>query len=275
MMDKDFTFKKSLGQNFLKDENIINKIVDSANIDKDTLLLEVGPGGGAITKKMVPLCRNAILYEADDRLEDHLNKLLNNYDNYEIKIGDFLKANILDDISRYEYNKLYLVANLPYYITTPIIMKFIDENVLPDKMVIMVQKEVADRLSAKPNTRDYGSLTVLLNYFYNIKTLFTVSRNCFIPSPNVDSAIVCFELKDYLLDVKDIEVFKKVVRDSFMYKRKNIRNNLKGYDLNVVENLLKKYNCDLSVRAESLDLYFFVELANVLNDKVKNEGGFK
>ena len=261
---KQFQFKKSLGQNFLNDKNVINKIVESADIDKDTLVIEIGPGGGAITELMVPKAGNAILYEADDRLEEHLNELLKGNDNYEIVIGDFLKANVLEDLKKYNYDKLYVVANLPYYITTPIIMKFVEDCVFPDKFVIMVQKEVAYRLSSKVGSRDYGSLTVFLNYYYDIKKLFDVGRNCFTPKPNVDSAIVEMKLKNNRLEVLDRDLFNRVVRDSFLHKRKNIRNNLKGYNLEIVETVLKRHGFDLGVRAESLELEVFVEIANEL-----------
>lgn len=259
-----FNFKKSLGQNFLRDSNVIHRIVDSSMIDKDTLVIEIGPGGGAITGEIVPLCGYALLYEADSRLEDNLNELLSGNDNYSIIIGDFLKCDLKKDLAGYSYKKLYVVANLPYYITTSIIMKFIDSEALPDKMVVMVQKEVASRLSAGVGTRDYGSLTVFLNYYYDIRKLFDVSRNCFVPRPNVDSAVVCFKLKCNRLKVLDISLFKRVVRDSFRYKRKTLRNNLRGYDLGVIASVLERYGLDLGVRAEDLSLEVFVDIVNEL-----------
>ena len=262
---KQFQFKKSLGQNFLNDKNVIHKIVESAEIDKETLVIEVGPGGGALTELMVPKASNALLYEADNRLEGHLNDLLSGNDNYEIVIGDFLKADLKKDLAKYDYKKMYVVANLPYYITTPIIMKFVEECIMPEKFVIMVQKEVAYRLSASVGSKDYGSLTVFLNYYYDIRKLFDVSRNCFTPKPNVDSAIVEMKLKDSRLEVLDMDLFNRVVRDSFLYKRKTIRNNLKGYNLEIIEKVLNKYRFDLSVRAESLKLEVFVEMANELS----------
>ena len=261
----NFKFKKSLGQNFLTDQNIIHKIVDSANIDDSTLLLEVGPGGGAITKYMVPLCGHALLYEADSRLEKNLNELLKNNHNYTIKIGDFLETNLEEDINNYSYSKLYLVANLPYYITTPIIMKFINEEVFPDKIVIMVQKEVANRLAASVGTKNYGALTVFLDYFYEVKKLFDVSKNCFIPCPNVDSAVICMNLKGYRPYVKDMMLFKKIIRDAFRYKRKNLRNNFKGYNLEEIDKILKENNLTLNSRAEDLDLEIFILIANRLS----------
>ena len=263
---KQFKFKKSLGQNFLNDKNVIHKIVESANVDKDTLVIEVGPGAGALTELMVPKAGYALLYEADERLESYLRTLLGSQQNYSIIIGDFLKANVFQDVNNFSYAKLYVVANLPYYITTPIIMKFVEDCILPDKMVIMVQKEVAYRLAADVGSRDYGSLTVFLNYYYDIKKLFDVSRNCFTPKPNVDSAIVAMDLKKDRLKVLDIDVFNKLVRDSFLYKRKTLRNNLKGYDLDRIEEVLKTYGFDLSVRAENLSLEVFVDMANELVD---------
>ena len=263
-MDSQFNFKKSLGQNFLTDRNVIHKIVDNACIDKDTLVIEVGPGGGALSYEIVPVCKEAILYEADSRLEGVLHDLLKNYSNYSLIIDDFLKRDLKSDLRDYSYSKLYLVANLPYYITTPIIMKFIDEDVLPDKIVVMIQKEVAERFSATVGSRDYGSLTVFLNYYYDIKKLFDVSRNCFQPKPNVDSAVVMMNIKNDRLYVKDIEFFKQLVKSSFSFKRKTIRNNLKKYDLGVIERVLKRFGFDLSVRAEQLSLEVFVALANEL-----------
>lgn len=264
---KEFEFKKSLGQNFLQDENIIHKIVDSANLDKETLVIEIGPGGGAITKLLVPQSKMALLYEADTRLEAPLNKLLKNNDNYQIILGDFLKTNLAHDLQFYNYSKLSVVANLPYYITTPIIMKFIDENILPDQMIIMVQKEVASRLAATTGSRDYSSLTVLLNYYYHIEKLFDVSRNCFIPKPNVESTVVRMRLKEKLLPISDYDLFKKIVRDSFLHKRKTLRNNLKQYDLQIIEEVLKKYNFNLNTRAEALKLEIFIDLTNQLSKK--------
>ena len=148
-----------------------------------------------------------------------------------------------------------------------IILKFIDSDVLPDKMIVMVQKEVASRLSARVGSRDYGSLTVFLDYYYDIRKLFDVSRNCFMPKPNVDSAVVCFELKKEREQVLDIALFKRLVKDSFSFKRKTLRSNLKNYDLKIIENVLMMYGFDLEVRAEALSLKIFVEMANALVKK--------
>ena len=253
-----------ISKNFLIDDNVIKKIVNSADIDKNTLVLEVGPGEGAISKFLVPLSGHSILYEIDKSLEEKLCNLLKVYTNKNIFIKDFLKVDIKRDINNYKFDKLYVVANLPYYITTPIIMKFIDEDVFPDKFIVMIQKEVAHRLSASVGSKDYGSLTVFLNYYYDIDILFDVSRNCFIPKPNVDSAVISMRKKDTQLEVKNIKLFKKLVRDSFLHKRKTIRNNLKMYDLSIIEQVLNNHGFDLNIRAENLSLEVFVDISNNL-----------
>ncbi len=263
-MKENFKFKKSLGQNFLYDDNICRKIVDSASIDKDTLVIEIGPGKGAISKYIISKCKYFIMYEVDERLRNGLNNLIDGFDNAFVVFNDFLKEDVVSRLKGFEYKKLYVVANLPYYITTPIITKLIDDNIMPDKIVVMVQKEVANRYSAIVGNKDYSSLTVFLNYYYNIKKLFDVSRNCFIPVPNVDSSVICMNYKINTNIVKDRNVFNKLVRDSFKYKRKTIRNNLSGYDLNKINDVLKKYNLDLNVRAENINVNIFVEIANRL-----------
>ena len=260
----NFDFKKSLGQNFLHDENIIDKIVKSAEIDKDTLVVEIGPGAGALSKKTIPLSGYTILYEIDTRLKDILNDVLKDNDNFEIIFNDVLKQDIKADISRFDYKKIYVVANLPYYITTPIITKVIDE-ISPDKIVIMIQEEVADRLSASVGSRDYGMITVSLGSRYDIKKLFRVGRNCFKPAPNVDSAVISLN-KHNKYEIKDMDVFDKLIKDAFKFKRKNLRNNLKGYDLNKIEEILIRNNYSLSDRAEMIPVSLFVDVANELSE---------
>ena len=257
-----FEYKKSLGQNFIKDDNIIDKIVKYSEIEKDTLVIEVGPGAGSLSKKIVPLAGHAILYEIDTRLEEVLSLKLKDYNNYEIIFGDFLKQDLTRVREVYNYNKIYVVANLPYYITTPIITKLIDE-VYPDKILIMIQEEVADRLSAEFGNREYGMISVMLGSKYDIKKLFRVSRNCFIPSPNVDSAVIVMNKNNKLGNV-DSNKFNKLIKDAFQYKRKNLKNNLKGYDYNKVLGVLNKYNYDLTNRAEDIPVYVFIEIASIL-----------
>ncbi len=260
----EFEFKKSLGQNFLTDKNMIRKIVDVVDCDDNTLIIEVGPGGGALTSELVKKKCNVLAYEIDKRLEDRLYGLRNVNNNLEVIFNDFLKADVLKDISTYSFDRLLFVSNLPYYITTPIITKIIDDNIPVDKMILMMQKEVGYRLTALPGSRDYGSLTVFLNYYFDIKKEFIVTKEAFVPKPNVDSIIVSLTSKKDKLYLKDKELFFKLVRDSFCFKRKTLRNNLKAYNLDKILEILKKHNFDLSVRAEQLSLNIYVEIANNL-----------
>ena len=258
----NFDFKKSLGQNFLNDDNIIDKIVKFSGIDKDTLVIEIGPGAGALSKKTIPLSGYTILYEIDTRLKDILDDVLSDYDNYDIIFNDVLKQDIKKDIEKFNFKKIYVVANLPYYITTPIISKLMDE-ISPDKIVVMIQEEVADRLCASVGSRDYAMITVALGAYYDIKKLFRVSRNCFTPAPNVDSAVISLD-KHTKCDIKNKKVFDRLIKDAFKFKRKNLRNNLKGYDLVKIEKILNDNNYSLCDRAEVIPISLFVEIANIL-----------
>lgn len=260
-----FKIKKKFGQNFITDVNIINKIVDSSNVDKNTFVIEIGPGIGSLTYKLVNKAKFVLCYEIDNDVESILKDNLKEYDNYEIIFDDFLKRDVLSDLKKYKYDKLMVIANLPYYITTPIIMKIIDDKINPDKMVFMVQKEVGDRFKALPGTKDYNSLSVYLNYYFDIKKVMDVSRNVFIPVPNVDSIVVCFDKKQDLMYVDNYEIFFKLVRDSFKFKRKTLKNNLKGYDLEVIDKVLNKNVHNLSDRAEVIPIEVFVEIANELS----------
>lgn len=259
-----FNFKKKFGQNFIIDENIINSIVNKSMIDKDTLVVEIGVGAGALTSKLSEKAKNVLCYEIDQTLKVILDATLKNRNNIEIIYKDFLESDITQDIQKYSYKKLYVIANLPYYITTPIIMKIIEAKLNVDKIVVMVQKEVGDRFRAMPNTKEYNSLSIFLNYHYDIKKIMDVSRNVFIPKPNVDSIVIEFNKKANNYNVRDEDVFYKLIKDSFAQKRKTLRNNLKNYNLEKIETILKKYRFDLNVRAEQLPIDIFVDIANNL-----------
>lgn len=260
----NFDYKKSLGQNFLKDNNVVEKIVSAINYEDNNLVIEIGPGSGAMTKELLKRVDFAILYEIDTRLEKILFKELSDYVNYELIFDDFLKRNIGNDLSKYKYDNLYIVANLPYYITTPIINKIVSDKITVKEMVIMIQKEVADRLSSKPGSRDYGQITVFLNYFFEIEKVLTVSKNCFVPKPKVDSAVIKMKRREQKELVKDEEFFEKIVKDSFRFKRKTIKNNLSNYDLKKIDIILNKYGFDINTRSECIPYYVFVEIANEL-----------
>lgn len=254
---RDFDYKKSLGQNFLVDENVKKKIVSSANIDEKSLIIEVGPGKGAISKYLVKLGVPVVAFEIDTRLKDELSKI----ENLEVVYGDFLSVDLNSVLSKYNYDNIHLIANLPYYITTPIITKVMGISEVSE-MIVMVQKEVGERFVSKPGSKSYNSLSVFLQYYFDVSEVCKVNRNCFIPVPNVDSIVVKFVRKKELLKVNDIDKFFKLVKDSFKQKRKNLRNNLKSYDLNKLESILFNLNKDLTYRAEQLSIEDFVYISN-------------
>ena len=264
MNTKDFNFKKKYGQNFLRDNSIPRKIVDVSKIPDNTLVIEIGPGAGALTKELAKVAKQVLCYEIDESLEDILDQALLEYTNVSVIYDDFLKRNVLEDLNNHDYEHLYVIANLPYYVTTPIITQLVTSNLEIEKIVVMVQKEVADRFCAKPASREYGSITVFLNYYFDLKKEFLVSKNCFVPKPNIDSMIMSLTRKKELLPLKDSTLFFNLIRDSFRFKRKTLRNNLKGYDLMKIEQTLKNYHFDLSVRAEELPLEVFVDISNNL-----------
>ncbi len=263
-MGEKFHFKKKYGQNFLKNEQILDSIVKKSEIQENALVIEVGPGQGALTKKLASVAKKVICYEIDLELKESLTENLKEYENVSIFYEDFLRADILSDIVE-EYDHIYFISNVPYYITTPIIMKLTDLNLSFDKIVMMVQKEVGTRFCSKEGSRDYGFISVYLNYFYDTKKILDVSRKNFIPEPNVDSVVLSLTPKKEKLKVFDFDFFVKLVHDSFQFKRKTIKNNLKNYDLKKVEQVLSKYHYDLNVRAESLSVEIFVEISNTLS----------
>lgn len=261
---KNFDYKKSLGQNFLKDNNVIDKIVNAPNIKENNLAIEIGPGAGALSIELVQKFDKVLMYEIDTRLKRVLDDKLNDYENYEIIFDDFLNRDVLEDIDKYDYDNLYIVANLPYYVTTPIIMKIINDKLPINEMVIMIQKEVAERLSSTPGTKEYGQITVLLQYFFEITKVCNVSKNCFIPRPKVDSSVIRMKKRDNLLYLKDYSHFEKLVRDSFRFKRKTIKNNLSEYNLDKIDNVLSEYGYSINSRSEELSYEIFVEISNEL-----------
>ena len=253
-----FKTKKSLGQNFLIDTSIVNRIIKSVDVKDNEKILEVGPGIGYLTKELKSFNSDLTCFEIDLDTKKYLDKLVDN--KTKVIYKDFMKV----DLNEY-YNKddkIHVIANIPYYITTPIIEKIIDSNLNILDMTLMVQKEVADRLSSKPKSSEYGYITVYLNYYFEVNKLFNVDKNCFNPAPKVDSAIIQLKKKDKI-KVNE-EVFFKLIKDSFKLKRKNLRNNLKEYDLDKIESILSKYNMSISNRAEELPLEIFIDIANNL-----------
>ncbi len=261
----NFHFKKNFGQNFIKEDAIVEKIKNVADIQENSLIIEIGPGAGSLTKKLATVSLNSyvLAYEIDEQLKPILEKEFQQSPHVSFIFDDFLKRDLKQDLMLYSYQHLYVVANLPYYITTPILEKVIRELDV-DKMVIMVQKEVGYRFTAKVGTKDYNSLTIFLDSYFDVRLEFPVSRNCFIPKPNVDSVVVSLTKKQNPYSIFNRKHFEKLVRDSFQFKRKTLRNNLKGYDLERIETILEKYGHNLTSRAEAITVSEFVEISNDL-----------
>ena len=248
--------KKSLGQNFLKDEKVLADIANLFSSEKKDLILEIGPGMGALTKYLINKKAPVVAYEIDLRMKEYLDKI----SNLEVIYQDFLTTN-LEEVKKYQYQNLFVVANIPYYITTPIVEHII-KNVIPNKMILLVQKEVAERFCAKPNTKDYGYFTVFLNHYFNCHQEFVVPATAFSPEPKVTSAVVVLNKKDVIeqLDEKKFFAFLKM---AFRQKRKTLKNNLKEYWL-IIEPLLRENGYSSNVRAESISYEMFVILYRVI-----------
>jgi 16S rRNA (adenine1518-N6/adenine1519-N6)-dimethyltransferase len=268
-----FLFKKSLGQNFLIDTNILRKIVDAAGISGDTGAIEIGPGIGALTEQLARRAKKVVAFEIDSRLLPILADTLSAYDNVRIIHQDVLKADLHAVIAEEfaEVSDRMVVANLPYYVTTPIIRKLLTERLPIRGMVVMMQKEVADRLAAKPGTKDYGSLTIAVQYYTEAEVVMTVPRTVFMPQPNVDSAVIRLTKRSHPpVAVEDEEVFFQVVRASFAQRRKTLLNNLLNNlpdgkeKKEQIERALDAVGIDPRRRGETLDMAEFASLSNAL-----------
>ena len=256
----DHKFKKKYGQNFLMDKNILDKISSSICPGQNDLIIEIGPGSGNLTKRLKEYNACLVCFEIDKSLDKYLNLLED--DKTKVVYEDFINVNLEEFVKNYNYENIYVIANIPYYITTPIIEKITFSNIKVKSLLLMVQKEVADRLSSTNGNREYGYITVLLNAFYNINKLFNVNRNSFYPVPNVDSAIIKLDSKE--CNLLNFEKFNKLIKNAFRFKRKTLKNNLIGYDLNLVDSLLGKYGYSLSNRAEEIPVDVYINVANKL-----------
>ncbi len=262
---EDFIIKKKFSQNFLLDENIISKIIASADIDEFTGVIEVGPGLGALTKKIVEVAKTALVYEIDEELIPYLNDFFAEKDNFHLLNKDILKADINEDINKYlnDVERIVVISNLPYHITTPTIMKFLEEVKNVDSLVLMMQLEVARRITSKPNTKDYNALSVVIQHQTDAKYLFKVPKSVFYPQPNVDSAIIKLTIKKDIDNQKHKD-FYKFVHNCFMQRRKTLVNNLvqayDKYNKEELNDILNKSGLTPGVRAEALDLEGFKRL---------------
>ena len=268
-----FTFKKSFGQNFLTDTNILQKIVDTAEVDDQVNVIEIGPGIGALTEFLAERAAEVMAFEIDHRLVPILADTLRDFDNVTVVNEDILKVDLAQHIQNFKNPDLPIkvVANLPYYITTPILMHLIESGIPFSEFVVMMQKEVADRISAKPNTKAYGSLSIAVQYYMTAKVAFIVPRTVFVPAPNVDSAILKMVRRpEPAVAVEDESFFFKVSKASFTHRRKTLWNNLTGYFGKTEEikdkltKALDQAGLSPSVRGEALGLEEFASLADAL-----------
>ena len=260
----DFKFSKKFGQNFIGDENLLASIVLDACITKDDTVIEIGPGAGTLTREIAKRAKRVIAYEIDRSLAPILNETLFGFDNIDLIFGDFSKLEP-SEIDALAGGRFKVVANLPYYITTPLIFQILDcKNLI--SATVMVQKEVAERICAKENTADYGVLSVSVQLQSRPVITRVVNRECFTPAPNVDSAIVRIDIAKKE-GVEDEATLKKLVRSAFAMRRKTLVNNLiggMGMTRQESELLLEKVGLSPTVRGETLSVDKFIELANVI-----------
>lgn len=270
-----FTFKKSFGQNFLTDTNILQKIVDTAEIDRSVNVIEIGPGIGALTEFLAENAAEVMAFEIDDRLIPILADTLRDFDNVQVINQDILKSDLQSQIKQFKNPDLPLkvVANLPYYITTPILMHLIESKIPFQEFVVMMQREVADRISAEPNTKAYGSLSIAVQYYMTAKVAFIVPKTVFVPAPNVDSAILKMVRRpEPLTEVTDEDFFFRVAKVGFVHRRKTLWNNLTSH-FGKTEEIKTKLTQALeladikpSIRGEALTIPQYGKLADALKE---------
>ena len=268
IMDKyHITANKNLGQNFLIDDDTVSGIVDAANVSKDDLIIEIGPGLGTLTKELLDRAGKVICIELDKRMIEILNDRFSMYDNFKVLNDDVLKVNLKELIEEEKVKTTKIVANLPYYITTPIIMKLLEERLDIETITVMIQKEVADRLVTAPGTGDTGAITYAIHYYTNPKRVLEVLNTAFIPEPKVNSTVINLEvLKEPKVAVKSEEKLFEVIKTAFMQKRKTLLNALansnKYGSKEQICKTLELLSIDNRVRPEKLTLEEFAKIAD-------------
>ncbi len=269
--DQHFRFLKSLGQNFLQDEEVIGKILDGSDIGPEDLVIEVGPGSGALTVEAARRAGRLVAVELDSRLIPVLKAALVNADNAEIINGDILKTDIAALIrDNRGTGKVRIIGNLPYYITTPIIMKFLEEGESVDTITVMMQKEVADRLTAAPGTKECGAITLETGYFAEVSRVCDVPKEAFVPMPKVESAVLRLDVrKEPPVQVPDRKFLFEVIKAGFTLRRKTLRNSLMtlgGFSKDQIEQALGSTGIDPARRGETLSLQEYADLSNALRE---------
>ena len=271
----NFKFSKSLGQNFLIDTNVIDRILEGARVKEGDYVIEVGPGIGTLTKEMGRSAEKVVAIEIDKTLIPILEETLADFPNIEVINQDILKVNVQELVKeKLNGGPVKLVANLPYYITTPIVMKFLEEDIPVTDIVVMVQKEVADRMNAKPNTKDYGALSVAVQYYCDTEIVAKAPRHMFMPQPNVDSTVIGLHVREeQIYHVDNEDIFFKTVKASFGQRRKTLLNSLGGLGFlskDLIKEALKEANIDEKRRGETLSIEEFASLSNAVN-RIHNE----
>ena len=271
----NFKFSKSLGQNFLIDTNVIDRILEGARVQEGDYVIEVGPGIGTLTKEMGRTAQKVVAIEIDKTLIPILEETLADFPNIEVINQDILKVDVQELVKeKLNGGPVKLIANLPYYITTPIVMKFLEEDIPVTDIVVMVQKEVADRMNAQPNSKDYGALSVAVQYYCDTEIVAKAPRHMFIPQPNVDSTVIGLHVREerkYNVDNEDI--FFKTVKASFGQRRKTLLNSLGGLGFlskDQIKVALQEANIDEKRRGETLSIEEFASLSNAVN-RIHNE----
>ena len=272
----NFNFQKKFGQNFLIDTGILESIIDSAEITKDDFVLEIGPGIGTMTQYLCESARQGVAVEIDTNLIPILKETLSEYDNVEVINGDILKIDINKIAEKYNDNKpIKVVANLPYYITTPIIMGLFESHVPIDSITIMVQKEVADRMQEGPGSKEYGALSLAVQYYANPKIVADVPPSCFMPQPKVGSAVIKLTRhQNPPVDVDNEKLLFQVIRASFNQRRKTLANGLNNFPAialskEEIQESIKELGVSPTIRGEALSLEQFAQLSNIIGKKMK------
>lgn len=271
IMDKyHITANKNLGQNFLIDDEAVAGIVEAANVSKDDLIIEIGPGLGTLTKELLDRAGKVICIELDKRMIEILNDRFSMYDNFKVLNDDVLKVDLKTLIANEKIKNTKIVANLPYYITTPIIMKLLEERLDIETITVMIQKEVADRLVTKPGTGDTGAITYTIHYYTEPKRVLEVPNTAFIPAPKVNSTVINLNiLKKPRVTVKDEAKLFEVIKTAFMQKRKTLVNALanssKFGTKEQIEKILQTLEIDNKIRPEKLTLEEFTQIAEAIN----------
>ena len=267
----NITANKKLGQNFLISDEVINEIINASEVNKTDLVIEIGPGLGTLTSKLLEKAGKVIAIELDTKMLKILQDRFFLYKNFVLLNADVLKVdlNTLITENKGELNNVKIVANLPYYITTPIVMKLLEEKIPVDSITVMVQKEVADRLTALPGEKLSGAITYTVNYYAEASKIIFVDRNNFIPAPEVDSEVIKLKIRqEPAVNVKNEEVFFRLIKESFSHRRKTLVNGLENSgmfkDKEQIKQLLEKISLETNVRGENLSINQFAELSNLI-----------